>query len=82
MSPPPPKPANARMMSSISMLSATEQPKQPIINVTVDIKKHIRRPNMSENRPYNGWKAVLVMRYDVVSQAALLTALNSEPMAA
>ena len=38
-------------MSSISMLSATEQPKQPSMKVTVDMKKHIRRPNMSENRP-------------------------------
>ncbi|KAL2149006.1 hypothetical protein VTH82DRAFT_1692 [Thermothelomyces myriococcoides] len=82
MSPPPPKPVRARMMSSISILSATEQPKQPVMNVTVDMKKQIQRPNMSENRPYSGWKAVLVTRYAVVNHAALLAALNSEPMAA
>lgn len=37
---------------------------------------------MSENRPYSGWKAVLVIRYDVVSQEIVLAALNSEPMTA
>jgi hypothetical protein len=82
INPPPPNPVTARIMSSISMLSATEQPKHPIIKVTVDMKKQIRRPNMSENRPYSGWKAVLVIRYEVVSQAALLAALKSELMAA
>jgi hypothetical protein len=82
ISPPPPNPVTARIMLSVNMLSATEQPKQPTIKATVEIKKHIRRPNMSEKRPYSGWNAVLVIRYDVVSQAALLAALKSEPMAA
>lgn len=33
---------------------------------------------MSEKRPYNGWKAVEVTRYDVVSQLAVFAAPNSE----
>jgi hypothetical protein len=80
--PPPPNPVTARMMSSISMLPATEHPKHPTMKVTVEMKKHILRPNMSENRPYKGWNAVLVIKYDVVSHAALLAALKSELMAA
>ncbi len=64
------------------MVSATAQPKHPTAKVMVEMKKHIRRPNMSEKRPYSGWNAVLVIRYDVVNQAALLAALKSEPMAA
>ena len=52
------------------------------MNVTVDTKKQRRRPNRSDSLPYSGWNAVLVMRYDVVSQAALFAASNSELMAA
>lgn len=69
-------------MSRTSILLATEQPKQPTMKVTVEMKKHIRRPNISEKRPYNGWKAVLVIKYEVVNQAALFAALKSDPMAA
>jgi hypothetical protein len=82
ISPPPPKPVTALIMSSPSILCEMEQPKQPIMKASVDTKKHILRPNMSENRPYSGWKAVLVTKYDVVSQAALLAALKSELIAA
>ena len=78
MSPPPPKPVKALMRTSMIMLDATAQPRHPSMKVTVDTKKHTRLPKMSEKRPYSGWKAVLVMRYDVVSQAALLAALKSE----
>jgi hypothetical protein len=69
-------------MSSPNILCEIEQPKQPSMKASVDTKKHILRPNMSENRPYRGWKAVLVTKYDVVSQAALLAALKSELIAA
>jgi hypothetical protein len=82
ISPPPPNPVTALMTMSVSMVSATEHPKQPIMKVTVDMKKHIRRPNMSENRPYSGWNAVLVIKYEVVNHAALLAALKSELIAA
>jgi hypothetical protein len=50
--------------------------------VTVDVKKHARRPKISEKRPYSGWNAVLVIRYEVVSQDDVLAALNSELMSA
>jgi len=82
MSPPPPKPVNARIITSCNMVCAAEQPKHPVMKVIVDTKKHILLPNMSENRPYNGWKAVLVIKYDVVSQAALLAASKEELMSA
>ncbi len=36
------------------MVSAAAQPKHPTANVIVEMKKHIRRPNMSEKRPYSG----------------------------
>jgi len=39
-----------------------EQPKHPAKKVTVDMKKQTRLPNMSEKRPYSGWKAVLVTK--------------------
>lgn len=60
------------------MSCATEQPKQPSMKVTAEMKKQTRRPKMSEKRPYNGWQAVLEIRYDVVSHDAVLAALNSE----
>jgi len=44
------------------MVWATEQPKHPTMKVTVEMKKQIRLPNISEKRPYSGWKAVLVSR--------------------
>lgn len=78
ISPPPPNPVKARMMSSVNMFGATAQPKQPSMKVIVDTRKQTRLPKMSENRPYNGWKAVLVIRYDVVSHDALFAALKSE----
>jgi hypothetical protein len=59
------------------MLVANEHPKQPAAKVLADTKKHALRPKISEYRPYNGWKAVLVIRYDVVSHDAELAALNS-----
>jgi len=62
MSPPPPNPVKALIMTSENMVGAAAQPKQPAMKVTVETKKHTLLPNMSENRPYNGWKAVLVMR--------------------
>jgi len=37
---------------------------------------------MSEKRPYNGWNAVLVIKYEVVNQEMVLAALKSEPMTA
>lgn len=37
---------------------------------------------MSEKRPYNGWKAVEVIRYAVVSQEMVFAALKSEPITA
>ena len=61
---------------------ARPQPRQPKAKVTVDTKKQTRRPKMSEKRPYSGWKAVLVRRYDVVSHEAVLAASNSELMTA
>jgi hypothetical protein len=33
---------------------------------------------MSDTRPYRGWNAVLVTRYEVVSHDAVLAASNSE----
>lgn len=60
------------------MFFATPQPRQPIMKVIVAVKKEVRRPKISEKRPYSGWNAVLVMRYDVVNQDAVLAALNSE----
>lgn len=48
----------------------------------VEAKKQIRRPKMSEMRPYRGWTAVEAMRYAVVSQDALFVASNSELMTA
>jgi hypothetical protein len=53
-----------------------------IANVIVDTKKHTRRPKISLNLPYSGWKAVLVIRYDVVNQEAVLAASNSEDITA
>jgi hypothetical protein len=51
ISPPPPNPVMALMMSSPSILWEMEQPKHPTMNANVDTKKHILRPNMSESRP-------------------------------
>jgi hypothetical protein len=64
------------------ILGARPQPRQPKRKVIVAVKKHTRRPRMSEKRPYNGWKAVVVMRYAVVSQDIVFAALKSEPMTA
>ena len=82
ISPPPPKPVNARIALTVMTFVARPQPRQPAANVIVETKKHIRRPKMSEKRPYNGWNAVLVTRYAVVSQLAVFAASNSELMTA
>jgi hypothetical protein len=60
------------------MWVAVAHPKHPSENVRVETKKHALLPKISEKRPYKGWKAALVIRYDVVSHDALLAALNSE----
>jgi hypothetical protein len=60
------------------MWVAVAHPKHPSKNVRVETKKHTLLPKISEKRPYKGWNAVLVIRYDVVSHDALLAALNSE----
>lgn len=44
------------------MVWDTEQPKQPTMKAMVETKKQILLPNMSESRPYSGWKAVLVTK--------------------
>jgi hypothetical protein len=80
--PPPPKPVNALMEFNKITLFARPHPKQPTANVDVAMKKQGLRPNMSETRPYSGWKAVLVMRYEVVNHDAVLAASNSELMTA
>lgn len=51
INPPPPKPVTARITMSVHMLPATEHPKQPVMKVMVEMKKQMRRPNMSENLP-------------------------------
>ena len=48
------------------------------MNVIVAVKNDVRRPKISEKRPYSGWNAVLVIRYEVVNHEAVLAALNSE----
>ena len=48
------------------------------MNVIVAVKNDVRRPTISEKRPYSGWNAVLVIRYEVVNHEAVLAALNSE----
>jgi len=57
---------------------ARPQPRHPTAKVVVATKKHIRLPKMSEKRPYNGWKAVLVTRYEVVSHEAVFAESKSE----
>ena len=78
ISPPPPTPVRHLIALRKKIVLAAAQPRHPNIKVTVDTKKQVLRPNMSENRPYNGWKAVLVIRYEVVSHEALLAARKSE----
>ena len=70
------------MRFSETTSGANPQPKQPIKNVIVAVKKQTRRPKISENLPYNGWKAVEVIRYEVVSHEIVLAALNSDPITA
>jgi len=64
------------------MLGATPHPRQPSEKVIVAVKKQARRPRTSEKRPYSGWKAVVVMRYEVVIQETVLAAWKSEPITA
>lgn len=78
MRPPPPKPVNARIKLTARMFVPRPHPRQPVANEKVETKKQTRLPKMSEKRPYNGWKAVEVIKYAVVSQLAVLAAPNSE----
>jgi len=64
------------------ILGARPQPRHPKEKVIVAVKKQARRPRTSEKRPYKGWNAVVVMRYDVVIQETVLAALKSEPITA
>ena len=80
--PPPPTPASARMRFKKTTSRAIAQPKQPRRKQKVAVKKQGRRPNRPEKRPYSGWKAVLVIKYEVVNHDAVLAALNSELMTA
>ena len=82
ISQPPPSPVSPLMRFRKMILGARPQPRQPKRKVIVAVKKHTRRPRMSEKRPYSGWKAVVVMRYAVVSQDIVFAALKSEPMTA
>jgi len=75
-------PVTALIMSKKIISFAAEHPKQPIPNNEVAIRKQTLRPNRSENRPYSGWAAVLVRRYDVVIREARFDARKSELMAA
>ena len=78
INPPPPKPVNARMQFIRTMLLASPHPKQPAAKVMVETEKQMRRPKMSEKRPYSGWNAVLVTRYAVVNHDAVFAASKSE----
>lgn len=82
MSPPPPSPVSALIRFKVITSGARAQPKQPSRKVMVAVKKQVRRPKTSENRPYSGWNAVLVIRYDVVSHDIVFAALNSDPITA
>lgn len=62
ISPPPPNPVRPLITSSCRMVWDTEHPMQPTMKAMVETKKHILLPNMSESRPYSGWKAVLVTK--------------------
>jgi hypothetical protein len=55
-------PVRHLIKSNITISVATEHPKHPSMKVMVETKKQTRRPKISEKRPYNGWKAVLVIR--------------------
>lgn len=57
---------------------ATAHPRHPRRKDIVEVKKQVRRPKISEKRPYKGWNAVLVIKYEVVSQEEVFAALNSE----
>jgi len=54
MSPPPPKPVSARMQLRNTMLFDTLHPRHPRAKVIVEMKKHTRRPKMSDTLPYRG----------------------------
>lgn len=82
ISPPPPRPVSPRMRLRKMMLGASPQPRQPTQKVIVAVKNIALRPRISENLPYKGWKAVVVMRYAVVSQLIVFAALKSDPMIA
>ncbi|KAH3662563.1 hypothetical protein OGAPHI_005815 [Ogataea philodendri] len=80
--PPPPIPVIARKKSSIRMLDDRPHPRHPTMKKPVAPIKQALRPSTSENEPYRGWNAVLVIRYDEVIHEAVLAALNSLPIVA
>jgi hypothetical protein len=82
ISPPPPRPVRALIKFSVTTSGARPHPKHPSRNVAVATKKQVRRPKMSENRPYRGWNAVLVIKYDVVNHETVFAVLNSDPITA
>jgi hypothetical protein len=82
INPAPPNPVNALMQMRKIIFPAAPQPRHPREKVIVDTKKQILRPKRSEKRPYNGRKAVLVTRYDVVNHEAMLEAPKWELMTA
>ena len=51
INPPPPKPVKARMRLTTTTFVAKPHPRHPNANVTVETKKQMRLPKMSENRP-------------------------------
>jgi hypothetical protein len=51
INPPPPKPVRARMQFNVTTSPATAHPRHPKAKVTVEMKKQMRRPKMSDTRP-------------------------------
>lgn len=52
--PPPPIPVSARMRFKKITSFATAHPRHPRRKDIVEVKKQVRRPNISEKRPYKG----------------------------
>jgi hypothetical protein len=82
ISPPPPKPVKPRIRFNDTISGARPQPKQPSRKAIVAVKKQSLRPRMSLKRPYRGWNAVEVMRYEVVTHEIVFSALNWDPITA
>ncbi|KRZ98368.1 uncharacterized protein AC631_05870 [Debaryomyces fabryi] len=62
------------------MLLAIEHPIHPSKKQTTAKITHFLLPMISENDPYKGWKAVEVIKYEVVIQDAKFIAPNSLPI--